>query len=277
MLKEKMHVAVATAFNEDENLDINKTIKHIKTLHSQGVKSVLLSGTTGEQHSLTLEERISILDAVENEEAWIKEMEIIMGVSAIRQKDAEKLAKRIRDSNVSAIMLGYPPYIIPTQEEAIKYSEKIIELSKKPTVLYNNHKRTGFDLSCDSIVYLSKNSLVIGIKDPGNQEKMANIKREINNNDFHFYAGGEMELENKISWGYNRLSSIAGNVYPVEVKNWFEKLLTNEAVMGEEAIAVDSIRNQIFTGNPILNIKNILIKEYNEVWICRSPIGNGST
>src|SRR5699024_9094264 len=134
--------------------------------------------------------------------------------------DAEKLAERISQSKVSAIMLGHPPYIIPSQQEAINYPDKIISLASKPVILYNNPKRTGFDLSYESIVYLSMNESVIGIKDPGDKAKLEKIKKNILNKEFLFYAGGELELEDKVQSGYNRLSSIAGNIYPQEVKEW---------------------------------------------------------
>lgn len=274
MLKEKIHVAVPTAFDREEKLNIDKTIGHMKELYSKGVKSVLVAGTTGEQHSLNVDEKMDILDAIESEKQLISEMEIIMGVSAVRQKDAETLASRIGQSTISAIMLGYPPYIIPTQQEAINYSEKIMRLSNKPTILYNNPKRTGFDLSSESIVHLGTNRFVIGIKDPGDKGKLEKIKKGIPNKAFYFYAGGETDLEDKISWGYNRLSSIAGNTYPSEVKNWFLNLLDKEVLNGHEEKTIESIKTQIFSGNAILNTKNILAEKYNETWTCRSPIGN---
>lgn len=273
MLKEKMHVAVPTAFGLHEVLETPKTIDHIKLLHHRGVNSVLVGGTTGEQHSLSLEEKVEILEAIEKEPELTKEMEIIMGVSSIRQKDAEKLAAMINESSISAIMLGYPPYIIPSQEEALSYSERIIKLAGKPVILYNNPKRTGFDLSAESIITLSGNELVIGIKDPGDRDKMKILTKEIKG-DFLFYAGGEIGLEDKISWGYNRLSSIAGNLYPEEVKSWFEKLILNDPVPEEDAIVLEEIRNEIFKGNAIFNIKKILADDYDEAWLCRSPIGN---
>lgn len=43
-------------------------------------------------------------------------MEVIFGVASNRQKEAEELAKKIRNTKISGMMLGYPPYILPTQE-----------------------------------------------------------------------------------------------------------------------------------------------------------------
>ncbi|WP_243356057.1 dihydrodipicolinate synthase family protein [Bacillus litorisediminis] len=274
MLAEKVHIAVPTAFFEDESLNIQGTISHIRNLYKQGVKSVLVSGTTGEQHSLNLQEKIELINGLELEEELISNMEIIFGVSSIRQKEAEELAKKIRNTRLSGIMLGYPPYVIPTQEEALVYSKRIIHLSNKPTILYNNPKRTGFDLSVKSIIDLSKIDLVVGIKDAGNKEKVERIKNGMHKSDFYFYAGGEVGLEEKVSYGYDRLSSIAGNVSPMEISQWFQKMLMNQKISKQESEKIGYIMEQVYQGNAIVNVKKIINDKSIPMGICRSPIGN---
>lgn len=56
-LNHSLHVAVPTAFDHAERLDTKRTIAHILQLQKQGIKSVLVCGSTGEQHSLTLTEK----------------------------------------------------------------------------------------------------------------------------------------------------------------------------------------------------------------------------
>ena len=274
MLTEKVHIAVPTAFFEDESLNIQGTISHIRDLYKQGVKSVLVSGTTGEQHSLNLQEKIEIINGLELEEELMSNMEIIFGVASIRQKEAEELAEKIRYTKISGIMLGYPPYVTPTQEEAFVYTKRIIHLSNKPTILYNNPKRTGFDLSEKSIILLSKIDLVVGIKDAGNKEKVERIKKGIHRNDFHFYAGGEVNLEEKVLHGYDRLSSIAGNIYPVEMTQWFQKMLLKQIASKQEIETIKNIMEQVYQGNAIVNLKKHINHKGIPMRTCRSPIGN---
>src|SRR5699024_6039979 len=196
---------------------------------------------TGEQHSLNLQEKIELLNGLEQEIELMSNMEIIFGVASTRQKEAEKLSEKIRHTKISGIMLGYPPYVIPTQEEAFVYTKRIIDISKKPTILYNNPKRTGFDLSSQSIIQLSKINLVVGIKDAGNKEKIGRIKKGIQGNDFYFYAGGEINLEEKVSYGYDRLSSIAGNIHPTEISQWFQTILMKQNVSKREREVIENI------------------------------------
>ncbi|WP_058307630.1 dihydrodipicolinate synthase family protein [Gracilibacillus massiliensis] len=274
MLTEKVHIAVPTAFLKDESLNIQGTISHVRNLYNQGIKSVLISGTTGEQHSLNLQEKIELINGLLLEKELLRNMEIIFGVASIRQKEAEELAKKIRHTNISSVMLGYPPYVIPTQEEALAYSERIIQLSNKPTIIYNNPRRTGFDLSEKSIIQLSKIDLVVGIKDAGNKEKVEQLKNDINRKEFYFYAGGEVNVEEKILNGYDRLSSIAGNVAPTEISQWFHKLVGKQNVSKQEQIKIKNILEQVYKDNAIANVKRILNKNGIPIGFCRSPIGN---
>ncbi|MFB9760540.1 dihydrodipicolinate synthase family protein [Ectobacillus funiculus] len=274
MLKETFHIAVPTAFFEDESVNIQGTIDHIRALYKQGVKSVLVSGSTGEQHSLNLKEKIEIINSLVLEEELINNMEILFGVSSIRQKEAEELAKKIRTTKISGILLGYPSYVLPTQEEALVYTKTIINLSNKPTILYNNPKRTGFDLSVNSIIQLSKIELVVGLKEAGNKEKVGLLKNDINRSNFHFYAGGEVELEEKVLQGFDRLSSIAGNISPMEISQWFNKMLTKKNITQQERVKIEVIIQQVYQGSPLVNLKKSINQKGIQMGICRSPIGN---
>jgi 4-hydroxy-tetrahydrodipicolinate synthase len=266
MITQNFHVAVPTVFYDDEEINILGTINHIKSLYNKGVKSVLVCGTTGEQHSLKTDEKIALIKAINNNPI-VKNIEIIFGVASVRQKDAEKLAKVIEATNISGIMLGYPPYILPSQQEAIKYTESIIKRVSKPIILYNNPGRTGFNLSVESIINLSKYNNIIGVKDPGNENEVAILKNEIKKN-FYYYAGGEINLESKLMSGYNRLSSIAGNIYPKDVNDWFESILGKNNEIDSKSLNIKQIK-ELYNGNVILNIKKQI-----SLGVTRKPLGN---
>ncbi|WP_342388889.1 dihydrodipicolinate synthase family protein [Salinicoccus bachuensis] len=274
MLTEKFHVAVPTAFFDDESLNIEGTMDHIRNLHGQGVKSVLVSGTTGEQHSTNLQEKLEMVNALEQEEVLISSMEIIFGVASIRQKEAEQLAEAVRETKMAGIMLGYPPYVRPSQAEALAYSKRLIELAGKPVILYNNPGRTGFDLTAESIIELARLDSVIGIKDAGDREKIERVKKDQHGKDLYFYAGGEGNLEEKTTYGYDRLSSMAGNVAPAEIREWFEGLVTGQEAGAKENGRVKKILEEVYEGNAVVNLKRLLNQAGASMGGCRAPIGN---
>lgn len=93
-------------------------------------------------------------------------------------------------------------------------------------------------------------------------------------NNLYFYAGGEIDLEEKVSYGYNRLSSIAGNVYPNEVFQWFQNLLTEQIVSKQESEKIKRIMEQVYRGSAIVNLKKHINNKGISIGVCRSPLGN---
>ena len=191
-LTNNYHIAVPTAFHENENLNVDATLEHIRFLKKLGVNSVLLCASTGEQHSLNLSEKIELIESLES-----LDFEILFGISSIRQIEAKQLASKIsRVPQISSVLIGYPPYILPTQKEALNYTTTIIERVNKQAVIYNNPLRTGFDLSIQSYKDLINNHYISGIKEAGNPQKISELN-EVIDSPLIYFAGGEKDLEKK--------------------------------------------------------------------------------
>jgi 4-hydroxy-tetrahydrodipicolinate synthase len=271
-LKHNYHIAVPTAFYDNEALNIESTIKHIQYLSNKGVKSVLVCGSTGEQHSMTVDEKIDLIDCLSTLN-FSEDFELIFGVSSIRQIDAQKLADKINKvPQISATLVGFPPYLLPSQKEAVIYAESIINAANKPTIIYNNPARTGFNMSIDSYKNLLSNDFVIGLKEAGDPHNVVELKKFLST-DFHYFVGGEKDLINKINLGFNGLSSITGNLYPIEVKQMFDSFLLDEKHEDYSILQknIDRIHSQSLL--PYLK-KEISRREKIDFGICRSPIGN---
>ncbi|MCJ1979187.1 conserved hypothetical protein [Lactococcus piscium] len=273
-LKSSVHVAVPTGFDKDEGLNTDTTICHINYLNDHGIQSVLVCGSTGEQNSLTLAEKLALLDSL-NQSTINKNMEIIFGVSSIRQKDAVKLA--IAANNTPAIcgvLLGFPPYIRPTQEEAIIYAESIVkELPDKAIIIYNHPIRTGFDLSEDSLVYLITHyPNIVGVKECSDLSKVASVKKKIDR-ELDFYIGGDLDIDKHLAHGFNKLSSIVGNLYPEQVLSYF-----SDITQGKNADNYHSLIQEwqsLLASRAIPKIKEHIAKtEGIPMSTSRSPIGN---
>lgn len=265
------HIAVPTAFYNDETLNINDTIEHILYLQNIGIGSVLVCGSTGEQHSLTLHEKVSLLNAIETESRINSSLEILFGVASIRQKETVLLAEAINSLNkVSGVLLGFPPYILPSQKEAIVYVKQISQVLKKPMIIYNNPRRTGFDIAIDSLIDIFQEANIIGIKEVGDGTRIRDLRASINKT-IYIYAGGEIGIKEKIDQGFNRLSSVAGNLYPLEIKEWFHSLLNGST----QNFAKQTELDKLFEDSPLVYLKKEISKKENiAMGITRSPLGN---
>ncbi|MGA9517833.1 MAG: dihydrodipicolinate synthase family protein [Trichococcus sp.] len=268
------HIAVPTAFYDNEDLNTEATLQHIRNLYDQGVKSVLVCGTTGEQHSLSLAEKLQLLESLDAASFLPDDLEILFGVASIRQKEALQLAGKVNaSSKISGVLLGFPPYILPSQKEAMRYVEAIAKVIEKPIILYNNPRRTGFNLELDTFAELIKLPNIIGIKDAGDSARIPELI-SVADKKICIYAGGEIDLDKKIALGATRLSSMAGNLYPKDVEAYFEDLLHGPADKTKNAGIEEKIHN-VFVENPIIYIKNEITKHTQiDMGIARSPLGN---
>ncbi|CAB0612164.1 dihydrodipicolinate synthase family protein [Corynebacterium diphtheriae] len=272
MINAKVHVAVPTAFYADETLNISATLAHAQYLLDHQIESVMLCGSTGEQHSLDLDEKIALARAVDRAE-WPQGAEIIFGVSAIRQSHAVRLAQVVAQcERIDAILVGFPPYIRPTQDQARRFVTAITQTAGKPAIIYNNPARTGFDASASTLAQLCMLPDVIGVKDPGGAPKLAEVSREIAPFRARYYAGGELDLHAKVAHGYTYLSSIVGNIAPEETVAWFNALRHGEEY--ESSARLQELIDQLFAHHPIQFLKEkISAQEGINMGSCRLPLG----
>ena len=273
-LVNEYHIAVPTAFYDNEDLNTEATLQHIRNLYDQGVKSVMVCGTTGEQHSLTLAEKLQLLKSIDAATFLPDDLEIIFGVASIRQKEALQLAEKVNASaKINGVLLGFSPYILPSQKEARLYVEAIAKVIEKPIILYNNPRRTWFNPELDTFAELIRLPNIIGIKDAGDSARIPELI-SVADKKIYVYAGGEIDLDKKIALGANRLSSMAGNLYPSEVEAYFTDLLRGRADKTKNAGIEEKIHN-VFADNPIIYIKNEITKHTQiDMGIARSPLGN---
>lgn len=246
---QNFHIAVPTAFHSDLSLDCETTIAHIRHLYQQGVRAMLVCGSTGEQHSLSQEERLALLNALDTANLSA-DLTLLFGVSHSFEQYAMQLAASVEQNRaVSALLLAPPPYILPTQAEFITYVQNVLSQTSKPVVLYNNPPRTGFDMAVETLLELSRFPQIIGVKDPSNaQALVVGLTRE-----WLIFAGGEEGLAEKLHSGFNALSSMAGNVMPRAIQAWFNKLLHNpEAKLPPTS---GRILAEIYQDVPLLAIK----------------------
>ena len=273
-LVNEYHIAVPTAFYDNEDLNTEATLQHIRNLYDQGVKSVMVCGTTGEQHSLTVAEKLQLLKSIDAATFLPDDLEIIFGVASIRQKEALQLAEKVNASaKINGVLLGFSPYILPSQKEARLYVEAIAKVIEKPIILYNNPRRTGFNPELDTFAELIRLPNIIGIKDAGDSARIPELI-SVADKKIYVYAGGEIDLDKKIALGANRLSSMAGNLYTSEVEAYFTDLLRGRADKTKNAGIEEKIHN-VFADIPIIYIKYEITKHTQiDMGIARSPLGN---
>lgn len=262
----RLNIAVPTPFHEDERLHLEGFAPIVHHLAGQGIESLLICGSTGEQHALTIDERIEIIQYFNSRR--FSGVELICGISSVRTRDALRLIQAVEGSVFDAVMIGFPPYVLPTQQQAVHYVDELLRHTTKQVMLYNNPPRTGFDLSAESFRQLVlRHPNIAGFKEVGDMERHKDTPLP---DSFIMFTAGDRDFPAKINHGFNGLSSIAGNMHPQEIKEALQALLEGSPVDHKQ---INTLIAEALQGQGVVRVKQFYQQLGFISAVCRSPIG----
>lgn len=209
-------VAIITPFTQAGDFDA-KAVPNVVEYYKQIAPGLLVCGSTGEQHCLSIEERKQLYSIVRHTVG--PDYTLYAGVAAFKTADAIDLAKSAHESNYNGIMLGFPPYRIPTQRDAEAYIKEVAAATPLPIFLYNNPPRTGFSLEPEVFARLVKTVPTIqGIKEAGDVENVNRVKPLVPDS-VSFLTGNDLNIVDGFTeQGYNGITTIIAGIYPKEMR-----------------------------------------------------------
>jgi 4-hydroxy-tetrahydrodipicolinate synthase len=186
--------ASLTPMTADLEVDIARAVDHNRWLLANGCDGVAPLGTTGEANSLSLDERLRLLDALA--EAGISGAQMIAGVGCTAIPDTVALTRRALDHGAGGVLMLPPFYYKGPSEDGLfaAYSE-VIERIGDPALqiyLYNFPQQVGFELPIGLIARLTEAypDTVVGAKDSsGDWPRMERILKEFPG--FRMFPGSE--------------------------------------------------------------------------------------
>ena len=141
MRLEGIYTPVITPFSADGAIDYPALDDLIERLIGAGVHGLISGGSTGENYAETVEERLAIARFVTGRVQG--RLPVIVGTGAMRTPDSIALAVGAREIGADAILLGSPPYAVPTERENALNALAIDRAADLPIVLYNYPGRMG--------------------------------------------------------------------------------------------------------------------------------------
>jgi 4-hydroxy-tetrahydrodipicolinate synthase len=100
-------VAIVTLFNDNGDLDAPATADLAVRLVEEGVRAVVVAGSTGEAAALDPEERVTLLEAVRS--AVPRSVPVLAGSGAPSARQAAALTAAARDHGADAVLVLSPP------------------------------------------------------------------------------------------------------------------------------------------------------------------------
>lgn len=230
----KVITAMITPFTEDgAKIDYKQLEVLIKHLQANNTSALLITGTTGENPTLTHEEEYDLLKKVQD--ITQGKMPIVFGAGSNSTHTAMLASKKAEELGADAIMTVSPYYNKPNQEGIYAHFAATARELKTPILLYNNPGRTASYIEPQTIAQLVKDFPVIqAIKESGSPQAFDTItylKRE--NININIYIGDDPLLLPALSLGCEGVVSVASHIVGqqmAEIINLFSQGKNSEAL-----------------------------------------------
>ena len=224
--------ALVTPFTKSNKVNFPCLKTLIEEQIKNGTQAILVLGTTGESPTLTLDEKIKIVEF--SKQTINKRVPLIVGAGSNNTTEAVKTCKLFQSLGADALLSITPYYNKATQNGLIKHFSTIAENVDLPIILYNVPARTGVNMLPKTVFELSKTYNIVGIKEAsGNLNQMSQIIN-LCPPDFCVYSGDDSLTLPSLSVGSCGVFSVAANLYPKEINLMIESFFQKDLQKAKE-------------------------------------------
>ena len=264
---------VLTPFNPDMQINNDLFLKHCKFLASEGL-GLAVFGTTSEGNSISLEEKIELLQKLI--EAKIDPAILMPGTGCSALSDTIRLTKFSLDIGCAGVLMLPPFYYKEVTIEGLYnyYSEVIQQIGSSNLRIYLYHipPVAQVPITIQLIEKLIKNypNIVVGIKDSSGDWANTKAMLDCQWDDFRIFVGSENHLLQNMKYGGSGCISATANINPRGIKelcdNW------NKENSHELQKQLTQIRNS-FSNFPLIPaLKSYLARHLKEkIWLLPRP------
>ena len=232
-----VYTASLTPLTASFEPNIPALVRHAQWLLESGSDGVALLGSTGEANSLTLEQRLSIIEQTARE---LPPDRLMLGTGSCALQDAVRLTKASVDTGVYSVLVLPPFYYKPQSDESVLrfYSELIssVDEPRLRIIFYNFPKLSGYNFNVKILQELKQRfgDTAAGIKDSsGEWKNMLGIVQNIP--DFMVYTGTEALLLDILKKGGAGCITATANLIAPECQRVYQAWKNNKQKVAEEA------------------------------------------
>lgn len=159
---EGIYTPAITPLSADGQIDKTAFAEVLEYLIDAKVHGIIIGGSTGEYYAHTAQERFE-LGALAKEVIGTR-LPLIIGTGAVRTEDSVEYAKAAKAIKADAILVGSPPYALPTEKENAAHALAIDKAAGLPIMLYNYPGRMSVSMGrefFETVLAASKNFVAI--------------------------------------------------------------------------------------------------------------------
>jgi dihydrodipicolinate synthase/N-acetylneuraminate lyase len=212
---EGVYVANVTPFRDDGSLAIDEYayLDHVAWLAEEGVRGIVPFGTNGEGPSVTLGEKLRVLDSLFGRGF---PLQIIPSVMQNNLPETVEMLRALEDYPATAVLVLPPYYFKPVEPEGmVRFYEPVLEATGHTTIVYHIPK---YAVPVPGRVV--RELPVWGVKDSGGEEGYA---ESVLQGGKGVLLGTEDDLWRRLDTGAQGVISALANFIPEEVLELYEK------------------------------------------------------
>ncbi|WP_245799849.1 2,4-dihydroxyhept-2-ene-1,7-dioic acid aldolase [Virgibacillus proomii] len=205
-----------TPFKANYEVDYEKQAELIEYQLENGTHAISVTGTSGEPSSLSIEERVNVM---ENAKKVINgRVPFAPGTGSTNHEETMYLTKKAQEMGADAAMVIVPYYNKPNQQALYKHFKTVADSVDIPIIVYNIPGRTAVNLEVETLARLNEDCPnIVGVKE--SNKDFEHVNRVLLNcgRDFLLFSGIELLCYPMLAIGGAGSISATSNVEPKKV------------------------------------------------------------
>ena len=211
---------LVTPFRDGE-VDYETYARLVERQVAEGSHGIVVTGTTGEPSTLTIEERIRLLEVASR--AAKGRIPVVAATGSQSHADSIVLTEAAKEAGADAVLIVTPYFIRPPQRGLIEYYLDLGKRTDLPLMIYHIPGRAAVNVTVDTVAAIAeKLPRLVGIKHAFNDLAFVSDLLVRLGFEFRVHVGLEDLSFPMLAVGASGLMNAVGNLLPRKVAQLYE-------------------------------------------------------
>lgn len=210
---EGIYTPAITPLTSTGEIDKRAFAEVLEYLIDSKVHGIIIGGSTGEYYAHSPQERAEL--AALAKDVIGSRLALVIGTGAIRTEESVDYAKVAREIKADAILVGSPPYALPTEQENAIHALTVDRAADLPIMLYNYPARMGVSMGNEYFAQVAQSKNIVAIKESsGDMGQVHRLARNFPN--IALSCGWDDQALEFFAWGARSWVCAGSNFTPRE-------------------------------------------------------------
>lgn len=205
-----IYTALVTPFTSDGAIDWPAFDRLLDLQAKAEVDGVVISGTTGETPTLSVDEKVSLFRRART--SLPRNIAVMAGTGGNCTRQSLELSKLAQDAGVDSLLIVTPPYNKPSLAGLKAHYEALGQALRIPLCLYHVPGRTGQRLSAEELSVLCHVPQVKAVKEASGDLWLFSKARQ--SSEAVYLSGDDFTFLPSLAVGGKGVISVVTNVFP---------------------------------------------------------------